>query len=141
MPSGACWYLRAAPAIFGVRLLLGLVILGGLVLKPLADTAAAAPLHQNFACGDAGVPTPAGRFSCWNWTTPAGHAPPGGEVRWVHDCGPGGIVIAYWYHWEGSPFQVTGHEVGPEEHQLTVTAVNAGRAEGAFWVTGRCRSV
>ncbi len=140
MPRFASHDWASAGALMRGGLVAGLLL--GVALAPATThEAAAAPLQQNFECGEAGTPTPAGRFSCWNWTTPSGHAPPGGDVTWVHDCGPGDIVIGYWYHWEGAPFQVTQHVVGPEEHQLTVSATNAGRGDGAFWVTGRCRSV
>ena len=106
----------------------------------LDPTAQAAPLEQNFQCNEAGQPGP-GRFACWNWSSPTGEAGPGGTVNWVHTCGPNGIVVYWWYHYEGAPFQIDGHFFESGREIINVSATNAGSTPGSFWLTGRCRSV
>jgi hypothetical protein len=103
------------------------------------QTVLAAPLGQNFTCTDAGIPSSAGLHTCWNWTTPAAEANPGGIITWNHDCGANFVVSQWWYHWEGASFSVI-HTFEHNGSFINVQGQNDGGGPGHFWVTGRCKS-
>jgi hypothetical protein len=118
-----------------------IVCLGGSALATGAPVAKAGPLAQeSFNCNEGGNPAPGGQFQCWQLISPASNAAAGGTVQLFLNCAPTGVPVRWSYHWEGAPFTIDNHAIGPEGHRLEVTATNAGSNDGEFWVTGRCRS-
>lgn len=118
-----------------------LVTVGWLAWAAVPLVAEAGPLAQEqFNCTAGGNPAPGGQFQCWQLISPTSSTSPGGTVQLFLNCAPTGVPVRWSYHWEGAPFTIANHAIGPEGHRLEVTATNAGSNEGEFWLTGRCRT-